>query len=114
MEGGPIMSHHRWSLLYSLAVLITLFTVSCSQPGQDLQSAKPAPTATAETVNKPGTEAAPAEQTEPQRAPRPLEEVKKPAAPVRAAAEPRPARPAPLSAAAAPPPAPASAAPAPA
>jgi hypothetical protein len=87
------MIRHRWSLFYSLAVLITLVTVSCSQPGQDLQSAKPSQTATAETVNKADSpsksdvEAVPAEQ------PRPVEEVKKKQAePVRAAAIPKPSK----------------------
>src|SRR6266849_3660986 len=68
MEGGPPMSRHRWGLFYSFVVLTTLVTVSCSQPGRDLQSAKPAQTATAETVNKSDVEAAPVSQPKPPRA----------------------------------------------
>src|SRR5438874_8735704 len=103
------MSRYRWSLFYTLAVLITLITVSCSQPGQDLQSAKDSQTATAETILKSDAEAAPRER--PKR-PVAADEVKKKAAePLRAAASPRPAPaslPAPPAAAApAAPPAPA-------
>jgi hypothetical protein len=102
------MSRHRWSLLYSLAVLITLFTVSCSQPGQDLQSAKASSTATAETANKADTEAIP----EPAKPVRTVNEARKPTAPPRPAAESQPVRqaqaPKPAEPAAAPlPPAPA-------
>lgn len=82
------MSRFRWNLLYSLVILTALFTVSCSQPGQDLQSAKASSTTAAEPANKTETEAPPAEQ------PKPVDEVKKPAEPVRSAAEPRSARPA--------------------
>jgi hypothetical protein len=115
MEGEPIMSHYRWKL-YSLAILITLFTVSCSPPGQDLQTAKASSTAAAENANKPDADAAPAVQPEPPRPARIVDEVKKPVEPprpVRQAPAPKPPEPA-----AAPlPPAPAStpiAAPAPA
>jgi outer membrane lipoprotein SlyB len=70
------MSRYRWSLFYSFAVLITFASVSCSPPGQDLQSAKTAQTATTETINKGNVDAAPAEPPRPVVDAKPVEDVK--------------------------------------
>ena len=96
------MSRYRWSLFYSLAVLLTFVTVSCSPPGQDLESQKPAQTATTETISKSDVDAAPVRESRPLEDVKPPEDVKpKRVEPAKAAAAPRPA---PLPA---PPPAPA-------
>jgi hypothetical protein len=86
------MNRYRWSLFYSLVVLLTFVAVSCSPPGQDLQSAKPSQTATSETINKSDVDAAPVHES------RPLEDVKPPEVvkpkrvePAKTAAAPRPA-----------------------
>ena len=104
------MCRGRWCLLYALAVLGTLFTVSCSRPAENSNAAKTSQAAPAETLTKGDVEAAPVEQVE---QPKPTEEAKKrPAEPGRVAAVPRPSPPAPSPVAAAPaPPAPAPATP---
>src|SRR5579862_6361241 len=109
MEGGPTMNRNLYSL-----VLLTFLTVSCSPPGQDLQSAKPAPTATTETINKSAdVAAAPAAESRPLEDVKPAEDVKpkrvepaKPASTPRPAPAPLPAPPAPPAAATPPAPAP--------
>src|SRR5438552_1207408 len=84
------MCRRRWCLIYAFPVLVTLFTVSCSQPAENASAAKTSPAAPAEASTKGDVEAAPVER------PKPVEEVKKkPAEPVRVAAAPRPSAPAP-------------------
>src|SRR5256885_13299027 len=96
------MCRRRCCLVYLLAVLVTLFVVSCSQPAETARAAKTSQAAPAETSTKANEEAAPGKH------PKPVEEVKKrPAEPVRVAAAPRPSAtapsPAPVAAAPAPP-----------
>ncbi|PYS09176.1 MAG: hypothetical protein DMG17_27540 [Acidobacteria bacterium] len=84
------MCRRRWCLIYAFPVLVTLFTVSCSQPAGNASAAKTSQAAPAETSTKGDVEAAPVER------PKPVEQVKKrPAEPVRVAAAPRPSAPAP-------------------
>ena len=84
------MCRRRWCLIYAFPVLVTLFTVSCSQPAENASAAKTSPAAPAEASTKGDVEAAPVER------PKPVEQVKKrPAEPVRVAAAPRPSSPAP-------------------
>jgi hypothetical protein len=90
MEGVPTMNRYRWSLFYSLAVFLAFVTVSCSRPGEDLQSAKSAQTATTETINK--SVAAPAHESRPLEDVKPAEDVKpNRVEPAKAAPPPRPA-----------------------
>src|SRR5213593_1413584 len=84
------MCRRRWCLIYAFPGLVTLFTVSCSQPAENASAAKTSPAAPAEASTKGDVEAAPVER------PKPVEQVKKrPAEPVRVAAAPRPSSPAP-------------------
>src|SRR6266702_8163332 len=84
------MCRRRWCLIYAFPVLVTLFTVSCSQPAENASAAKTSPAAPAEASTKGDVEAAPVER------PKPVEQVRKrPAEPVRVAAAPRPSAPAP-------------------
>src|SRR5438093_5894205 len=87
------MCRRRSYLIYGFALLVTLFTVSCSQPAENVNAAKTSQAAPAETSTKGDAEAVRVEQ------PKPLEGVKKRSAePVRVAAAPRPAAPVPSSA----------------
>src|SRR5213594_2030449 len=87
------MCRRRSYLIYGFALLVTLFTVSCSQPAENVNAAKTSQAAPAETSTKGDTEAVRVEQ------PKPLEGVKKRSAePVRVAAAPRPSAPVPSSA----------------
>src|SRR6266566_1455810 len=84
------MCRRRWCLIYAFPVLVTLFTVSCSQPAENASAAKTSQAAPDETSTKGDVEAAPVEE------PKPVEQVRKrPAEPVRVAAAPRPSAPAP-------------------
>ncbi len=88
------MCRRRWCLIYAFPVLVTLFTVSCSQPAENASAAKTSQAAPAETSTKGDVEAAPVER------PKPVEQVKKrPAEPVPVAAAARPSAPAPTPAA---------------
>jgi len=87
------MCRRRSYLIYGFALLVTLFTVSCSQPAENVNAAKTSQAAPAETSTKGDAEAVRVEQ------PKPLEGVKKRSAePVRVAAAPRPSAPVPSSA----------------
>ena len=87
------MCRRRWCLIYAFPGLVTLFTVSCSQPAGNASAAKTSQAAPAETSTKGDAEAVRVEQ------PKPLEGVKKRSAePVRVAAAPRPSAPVPSSA----------------
>src|SRR3989442_12870791 len=84
------MCRRRWCLIYAFPVLVTLFTVSCSQPAENASAAKTSQAAPAETSTKGDVEAVPVER------PKPVEQVKKRTAePVRVAAAPRSSAPAP-------------------
>src|SRR5437773_4501198 len=84
------MCRRRSYLIYAFALLVTLFTISCSQRPENAGAGKTSQAAPAETSTKGDAEAVRVEQ------PKPVEEVKKkPAEPVRVAAAPRPSAPAP-------------------
>src|SRR5213594_2476604 len=84
------MCRRPWYLIYGFALLVTFFTVSCSQQAENVNAAKTSQAAPAETSTKGDVEAVRVEE------PKPVEEVKKkPAEPVRIAAAPRPSAPIP-------------------
>src|SRR5205809_494844 len=84
------MCRRRSYLIYAFALLVTLFTISCSQPAENAGAEKTSQAAPAEASTKGDAEAVRVEQ------PKPVEEVKKkPAEPVRVAPAPRPSAPAP-------------------
>jgi len=84
------MCRRRSYLIYAFALLVTLFTISCSQRPENAGAGKTSQAAPAETSTKGDAEAVRVEQ------PKPVEEVKKkPAEPVRVAPAPRPSAPAP-------------------